>query len=94
MRHHRHVPRCHQPPAARRCRTQRSARANRQRRLPRVERSCAYGRRGTSRIGHPAVRDPRGREPAGRLADPERRKDPDCRGGVLVKLLRRIGGRR
>jgi hypothetical protein len=94
MRHHRHVPRCQHPAAARRCQTRHPRAADRQQQLPRPQRSFAHGRRGTSRIGQHAVRDPRGQEPAGRSADPECGRDPDCRGGVLVKFLRRIGGRR
>jgi hypothetical protein len=94
MRHHRHVPRCQHPAATRRCRARCSGGAGRRQQLPRPARSCAHAQRGTSRLGQPAVRDPRGREPAGRHADPEDPRDPDCRGGVLVSLLRLIGGRR
>ncbi len=93
MRHHRHVPRCHQPGATGRCRAHRSDGADRREQLPRSRRPRAHEERGTSRIGQPAVRDPRGHEPAGRCADPEGRTDPDCTGGVLVKLRRLIGGR-
>lgn len=80
MRHHRHVPRCHYPAAARRCRAKRRRGADRSQQLPCPEGRCADGRRGPSRIGRPAVRDPRGQEPAGRCSDRERRRDPDCRG--------------
>jgi hypothetical protein len=94
MRHHRHVPRCHQPAAACRCRAHRSGGTDHRQQRPRPERSCAHARRGTSRIGQPAVRDPRGHEPAGRSADPESRRDPDCWGRLQVILSRLIGGRR
>lgn len=94
MRHHRHIPKCHQPAAAaRRCQAHRSDGAERRQRVrPRSSRACRI--RGTSRIGPALIREPRGHETAGRSADPASWKDPDCRGGVLVSLLRLIGGRR
>ena len=94
MRHHRHVHRCHQHTAARRCRAHRSGGPDRPGRAPRRRRSGTGQKRGTSRIALPPTREARGHEDAGQAGSVAVSKDPDCRGRLAVKLLRLLGGRR
>ena len=98
MRHHRHVPRCHQHTAARRCRAHRSdgpdCRERVPGRSPGRRRSRTRQKWGTSRIALIPTREPRGRKDAGQGASLAASKDPDCRGRLAVKLLRLLGGRR
>lgn len=94
MRHHRHVHKCHQHTAARRCRAHRSGGPDRPERAPGRRRSRAGRTRGTSRIAQPSIREPRGCEAAGQAGSLAVSKDPDCRGRLAVKLLRLLGGRR
>lgn len=92
MRHHRHVPRCHERGAARRCLAPRSYGAE-WRQRPRTRRPRACRNRGTSRIGPPPSRELRGHEAAGRCAGLAKPEDPDCWRRLLFKLLRLLGGR-
>ena len=94
MRHHRHVPQCHQHGAARRCRVHHSGGPDRRER-PAGRRRSRVGRwRWTSRIALPPIREPRVSEDAGQGTSLAVSKDPDCRGRLAVKLLRLLGGRR
>lgn len=92
MRHHRHVHRCHQHPAARRCRAHQSGEPDRRERTPRRWESRAGRKRRTSRIALPPIREPRGREAGGQGTSLAVPRDPDCRGRLAVKLLRLLGG--
>lgn len=94
MRHHRHVPRCHQHTAARRCRAHRSGGPDRGEQAAGRRRSGAGRKGGTSRIAPGPTREPRGSEAAGQGGSLAVSKDPDCRGRLAVKLLRLLGGRR
>lgn len=94
MRHHRHVHRCHQHTADRRCRTHRSGGPGRRQRATGRPRSRPHQKRGISRIAPPPIREPRGCEDAGQGTSLTVSKDPDCRGRLAVKLLRLLGGRR
>lgn len=94
MRYHRHVHRCHQHPAARRCRAHRRSGPDGLERVPRPRRSGTGRTRGTSRIARPPIREPRGSEAAGQAGSPAVWKDPDCRERLAFKLLRLLGGRR
>jgi len=60
MQHHRHVHRCHQHTADRRCRTHRSGGPDRRQRATGRTRSRTRQKRGISRIAPPPIREPRG----------------------------------